>query len=570
MAGEIIGEGELVITANTSAVDASLAKTSAAGDRAATSITGSFASAAKGLANSPLVGSLEQVAGKLGQVGGAAGQAAGFLASAIRPVAGLSAALGPLLPAVAALAAPGIGLAAMGLAARSMAEGAAEAVGRLRELGVVVNSDVVASVQGYGAATQGLSTAMDELRVAVGAPLVEPMTTLTQATTAYAQAATGMILAIDQDKLENFRRVLAGIMTLGVSEAAIAMVEYDASLVKLTATTEQYVALGPDMTFAAQREAEALRDITEGTRQQTLAREEAQRVAAAQRDLDAEIRAATTADAQFMQEQATASQAATAESVASLNEQYQLEKAIAAAVQADAESYVQAKNSMVEANQKVSAAQSALAAQTQQEGLARTQMELGLASQVLGNINSITDTAVASFERRAAAGEQFTAAEQQAYQNALAAQKVAAISTAGVQSAIVGISAFASLSSLGIPPFISGPMAAAIGVASFAAAVVGINSEQPIAGFDTSGGDAGAYNPGANSSNADGASDGIEPDNYKDVDRNGGAPGGVGSGQASRTSGGGGGGMMIGLDPALKRLTITSDRRLGKAARGSL
>lgn len=590
MAGEVIGEGEIVISANTSPVDASLAKTSAAAEAAASNMSNRFVSAAKAIQSSPLIGSLEQVVGKFGQLGGEVGNAAGFITSAIRPVAGLTSSLGAAGSAAAALAVPLAALAAaplvfLGAAAalNSMASSAASAAERLREVGIEVGPQATAELDQYTAAQESMAIASDRLAVAVGGAFAEDFAFLTSAAAGAVRVWADLAEQWRQgyDAMEGLRRVTMAVATVGLSELAIAGAARLDTLNQERSATEGLVLSQDQLILQRQYDAQAARDEAAlaltaiKIRQDEIA--EAERLAEAkrkaaesQRLLAEQVRAAISADAEYYSDAKARMAAGTAASVAALDEQAFLERDIIAAVVADAKYYVQAKDDMVAANAKVSTAQAALAEQTQREGLQRAAMEAGLLTQFLGNISSITGSVVASYETRIAAGEVFSRVEQEAYERAVIAQKIAALATAGVQAVIVAISSFASLTASGVLPFIAAPLAVAIGSSAFAAAAVGIATESPVTSFTVPslGSDG--------SSRGDGAINipGLPGDDQGDEgiilpDGSPAGPKGENGQQQTFRRGGGGGGVTIGLDPALKRLTITSDRRLGKTARGS-
>lgn len=189
MAGEIIGQGDIAIGANTAEFDKAMQeiprKAGRAQEEAGKKTESAWAKAAKSIQRSSLVSEMETIAAIGIQAGGTVSQVASVVTSLIRPVAIATQVLGPM-----GLAIGGAGLAATGtaLALRSLASSAVELGGeageageRLQRLGLLAAEDR-RWLEDLAAATDAVAVANDRATIAM-ARAIPQVTLLTEAYT---------------------------------------------------------------------------------------------------------------------------------------------------------------------------------------------------------------------------------------------------------------------------------------------------------------------------------------------------------------------------------------------------
>jgi hypothetical protein len=158
------------------AIDRVAAKQQQAATKAAGALS-TFGARAKALQSNALVSELETVASMFTQVGGAVSQAGILASSAVRPVALLGSTLGAT--GLAAAAFP-VAAGAAALGAKSMADSAVEARDRLKKLGQEVDSTASDKLDSYTAATRDLGIAIDTVKVAIGDDIAEELALFTR------------------------------------------------------------------------------------------------------------------------------------------------------------------------------------------------------------------------------------------------------------------------------------------------------------------------------------------------------------------------------------------------------
>lgn len=237
MASDVIGEGVIVITADTSAYEKTLSKTPKAAEEAATaaatSIASAFGAAAKKLQQSSLISEMETITALGIQVGGTFSQVSSVLTSLIRPVAIVTTAFGPLGIAIA-----GAGVVAAGgaLAMKAIGNAALEAREDLAKLGVVANAADSAALDKYKESSTQLRIAFDELAIGIGSEVAPALAKLANLLTAFVQAIEDKRSATEafREDLSLIARVAGGVLSLGLSEVAYALFEYGAAAAEAT------------------------------------------------------------------------------------------------------------------------------------------------------------------------------------------------------------------------------------------------------------------------------------------------------------------------------------------------
>lgn len=469
----------------------------ASASTSAKQMTSGFEKAAKALNQNQTISQLETVSSLFIQVGGDVSRLASVATSAIRPLALLGSTVGGI--GLAALSVP-VGLAAIGVAANALASSAVEAGDRLQKLGIQVGPEAAQNLLAYKQATADLSIAMDMLRVAAGSEFAGNLATLASAAAGAVRMFTGLTEAIQPvvDLLQTGLRVWLLGASLGMTEAAMAGVQFGAAMndaeqhtdtltdsiraleqasqdaaeqswlardAHVAATTDQLVALGM-LQSEEEEEAEILAVIAEGARQNAIAREQQ---AEALRNAAAAAREAAAAEREL-------SEIAAAEREALLADNENFLK-----TQADRrEEFLKTSSIADEAAAAEIAANEAVTRSIQetidwQEARAASlrQVWATVADSTLSTFTTVTDGIVASYQARAAAGEELSQKELAAASLAFGLSKSFAASQAIIQAAVVTLGMAAQLAAY-TPAAI--PLAVAAGGALLASQLAAIAS----------------------------------------------------------------------------------------------
>jgi hypothetical protein len=540
----------VVVTADTTAYERSMGGTVAPAQAAANKVSTAFSSEFNKI-SSGAAALASGIGGPLGKVGSIANSALKPLTEVASSIGGIGGSLA-LVGGAAGLAVGALG--AIALSAKGLADSAVEADERLSDLGIVTENR--GALIAYADATDDLSIAMDELRVAVGGDIAQSLTTVVQA------AAGGIRTFLDlrdswaetTEQVQAYTRELVALSSLGLSEWLIGQTEdlADAndrlSISYRGLTTEMIFGLSKSEEAALRAQAErtardaaaqAARDQADAER----ALAEAQRAAEAQHQLvmDARIDAYRAA--------ADAANAAADEEIAAILRTRQAQAAANEEIDAEVAQILADRVSAVD-----TAADAAILAAAREASA-----YLSAASQITGALTSITNLAVQGYLDRAAAGETLHRVEVEQANAAMAAAEAAAIVAAGIQATLSGLGAITALIPFMGPAAI--PVGATIAAALFAAAVAGIEAGQPARfsnpyngsgrGDGASAGELAGIGPNDDNPSTDKPTSGDDLKDLADDYRNG-------------TSRRGRGDVTISLDPRLNRLQVVSDRRVGK------
>jgi hypothetical protein len=546
VAGEVIGTGEIVITADTSAATTAISATQTAATTASSGIIARFAEASKGVQRSGLVSEAETISAMFIQLGGSVSQVASIATSAIRPLATLTAAMGPAgLAGAAALLAGPAALGASVYALRTLGEGAVSAAAELRDLGYSIGPEATAQLDQYEYGTSQLSQAMDELAVAVGSGAAETLGDLAEIVATGVRSLTDAYEATAtlRAELQLVGEAAGTVATLGLYQLAAAL--WDEAL----AAGDAAEATGLYANAWGAVENDAKQAEIEGARQNALARKaeaaETAAAAAAAREMAAAMREAEAAE----REAAKASAATRAEMMAWLDtsaEQEAQARDATAALWEMRYAMMAGHGAVAESAEQATDAIEEVGAAARAREVTAWASTVSLAADAAGRL---TDLWVGSYEDRIAAGEELTAEEARQYRTGLAAGKVAAIAAAGAQATVAGVGVIASLSPYLGPAAV--PVGVAIGAGLFAASAAAIAAERPM---DYSVSSAGTT-PAEQGAQRDALGIDDTPSQGEITPSGGGKPG-ADPGVTSRS----GGGMTLTLDPRLRALRVVTER----------
>jgi len=599
MAGEVIGQGVIIVDADTTSAQAALQSAEAAATKAGTagavaggSMRQAFSSAAKSLQQSALVSELETV-GSLGiQVGGSFSKLAIIFTSLVRPVSIAMAVLGPLPLAIGAGTAAALGGAiAIRSYASSMVEAgvaAAEAGGRLQELGLLAEGEreLVEELQ---AAVDRAAIAEDRLTVA-RAEANGSIKLITEGYTGLkvvAASVTGRLGEVGAAVVTTRQEMLAAIPIVGglvagyadlagpgggnpgvlvpvnwaLRELArISLTEVNPALLKQRQAISDLVAELDKVPAAARGPGGDMMDVIRADAAEELEiQADMQRVL--QSELDAQRERERAAQAERLQlERETSAQALAARqdyfravvAAAQKAEQDEIDS-IEDVRRAESRAHDDLIREVEQIEQARADASEKYKQQVQDDAFFVSSMAASSVGNALSGIQNIADGHIRSFQDRMSAGEQFEEWEIRQYNQAISNSKIAAITQAAVHSAIAGAGVAANLAPLIGPAAI--PAGVAAGAALFFATVTAIRTESPLSlslATDATEGRGGEEVLDAAAGQGPETKDGTVGPKGENAE----APE-----QRARTSGGG---ITIGLDPRLKTLQITTNARPGK------
>lgn len=466
-----VGQGQIVITANTAGAVAALKQVQNTGQQAASSIATNFTNAARALNSSPLISTAETISALFIQMGGPVARVASVVTSMIRPVAVLGTAFGSLVGPVAALAAPAGGLVAAAFGLNAITSSAVEAADRLEKLGVTIDNRAAVNLHTYTAATDDLSVALDELRVAVGSDVAADLATLASATAGVVRWFTQAREDAREfaETMQTALRIAVDIGTLTLSEHALALIDTAAAANKVADAEERVTQTTLDAEAAQRKMLVTLGLLVSEEDEDRDAKERQRQAAVALRAEEEHAKLVMDARIAAWHASADAADQAADDEVQAILRVRQAQAAAYDAQQAELDAI------MLQRQQDSQQSE----ADAREKAIREKQVYLGLAESAIGSIQSITDTALIGYEQRIAAGEELRAKDARNANAALAAYEVAAIGQAGISSALAGINAFASLTAIELNPFTAAATATAMSLASFTAAVYSIHAHKP-------------------------------------------------------------------------------------------
>ena len=472
--------------------------------------------------------------------------------------------LGGIAPAVGAIGFAAAGsvasVAAAGVALVSLANSGREAQLRLEAMGIAVDQNTGAALEGWAAATKDVGIATDQLRATVGGAVAEEITPFAEAVSYAVKGLVGLASTVHDawDALEGFRRVALAGVTLGLSELAGGYVASAAAANEHVVATERVTTTTLDAEAAIRAQLVALGMLMSveeelATDRETRAAAEAAARAAETTAMADSAAARAAVLAQFSQ--------ADADFLAEIQFEQDLARAANDATAAFAEQRAEVARGAAEVQTlgaQVGADMDAgMAAWSKSTAVGVSTTIASMAGDAIGSISSITDSIVDSYSARVAAGEELTLAEAREANRALSATKTLSITQAGISSALLGISAMAQLSATGVPAPVAAALATSFAAAAFAAAVVGIQNGSPPR-FHMGGGG----QPAEQGAQRDALGLDDTPSQDEVTPSGGGKPG-LDAGVTSRSRGGGGV-VEVRVDPRLGRLEVRNVRRPGK------
>jgi hypothetical protein len=520
-----------------------------------------FSKAAKELQQSPLISELETVSSLFIQVGGNVSRVASIVTSSIRPLATMNEMMKAMGVSALQLGAPVAvagGFAAVAFGAKMLADTGVEAANALDKMGVTVDPEAQAKLKAYTAAQSDLSRAMNELKVAVGSELAEPLAVIIHGFADLVDAFRGVREQAEwaRSVFDDFHRAFVALTTLGLSELTRAWYDEEAANQAANREAETTIWQSALVVGALTAEKEALLDVIEGKRQQRLADEadaEAKRLAAeatrkaaeAQRVLLAEI-ASTIAEGSKLHTMYLQAQD-------DLND-----LRLAADNFMDSEFFGEGYQNQIKAMQDATDQ----AFDDWSDKMAQRRMIYAqLTADAAGDISSLTGHIVDAYQTRIDAGEKLTAAEIESANAARAASVAFALIQAGIASALVGINTYAQLTSVMVPAPAAAAIATVTAGLAYASAATGIVMGTPPV-FESN--DRG-YDGNPNNNDPDSAAEMEDvDDNYKDDGKSPSDRANEIRDAASRSRGGG---MTAVFDLGRQRLEIRQSSRYGKGRR---
>lgn len=233
------------------------------------------------------------------KMGGAFGDTYEVVAEILGPLATMG---GTVATLAAGAAAAALAVAGLAVATKALTDAGVAAAAELQAMGHEVDGTKLAALNGYTAATTALGVRWKELQVTIGAELAPALTKLATALAVVvdgidrAYAATTAV----REEIQFWTRVIVALVSLGTSELARWMTDYDVAATSAANATQKWadalnnVAAASQKAAAANSEITARQDEAAGAWQQRLADERARAVAARAAARSAALLDATT------------------------------------------------------------------------------------------------------------------------------------------------------------------------------------------------------------------------------------------------------------------------------------
>jgi hypothetical protein len=417
----------------------------------------------------------------LGRMGGLFGDLGDLVFDVIGPLGEVGVGLGAVGAVAGQIVLTAAAVKELGEGAFALADAAAASAERLREVGLYVGPEATAQLDRYAEGTRQLAEAWDEVTVSAGAPVASELGVLTAALADNLDGVVDTAREVNQFGDDLVTRFLPPVALVrdairygesslyhAFTDTTRATLDQDVALRQLEATYKRF---GPELEDGGPA-ATASTKSSEAAEAERLERERLNATLAESQRIGGMI-LGEAAD----HEAAVAAQRA---EVIRLRDAWGDASAAAARAQDGMVARLDAATDQIRRN---------VAEQTK----AQTDLLVGYTVQALGSITQIAEADLAAWETRRAAGEEFTRTEAAMANEAVETAAGLAIMEAGVQAALLTISSIASMSALGIPPWISVPAGVGLGALSYGATVQAINARQPAyftwSGFDGGSGD---------------------------------------------------------------------------------